>query len=128
MVWILTSRIRRPSIRIRCRTVDSLSGGHRSVRRDSFRIGFEPVGAFETTRGVRGSSKSGSFGIVLGCTSTGLFHDLQRVARQLLVAWSSLLEDEYFRGFSISHMWVVLVGAGGHYGLCDVGRNLLLVC
>jgi hypothetical protein len=63
------------------------------------------------TRGVRGPSESGSFGIVpLGCAPTGRFHDLQRVAG-LLVACSSLLGVEYFIGFSMSHVWDVLVGA-----------------
>jgi hypothetical protein len=60
------------------KNVDSLSGGHHSVRGDSFWNGCEPVRAFETTRGVRGSSESRSFGIMLGCAPTGRFCDLQR--------------------------------------------------
>jgi hypothetical protein len=75
-----------------------------------FGNGCEPVRAFETMRGVRGSSESRSFVIMLGCAPTSRFCDLQRAAR-LLVACSSLLGIEDFRRFSMPHMWVVLVGA-----------------
>jgi hypothetical protein len=63
-----------------------------------------------TTRGVRGPSESGSFGTVLGCAPAGRFRDLQRVVG-LLVACFSLLGVEYFTGFTMPHIWIVLVGA-----------------
>jgi hypothetical protein len=77
---------------------------------DTVVYGFQPFRAFETTRGVRGPSESRSFGTVLSCVPAGRFRDLPRVAG-LLVACSSLLGVEYFRGFSMPHIWVVLVGA-----------------
>jgi hypothetical protein len=61
-------------------------------------------------RGVRGSSGLGSFEIVLDCAPAGRFRDLQRFAG-LLEACSSLLGVEYFRGFGMPHVWVVLVEA-----------------
>jgi hypothetical protein len=75
-----------------------------------FGLILSPLELLRRREGVRGPSESGSFGTVLGCTPAGRFRDLQRVAG-LLMACSSLLGVEYFKGFSMPHMWVVLVGA-----------------
>jgi hypothetical protein len=75
-----------------------------------FQSVLESFGAFETARGVRSWSESGSFGFVSGYTPTGRFRDLQRVVRTFL-ACAPLLGIEYLRQFSMSQMWVVLVGA-----------------
>jgi len=47
---------------------------------------------------------------VSGYTPTGCFRDLQRVVWTFL-AGAPLLGIEYLRQFSMSRMWVVLVGA-----------------
>jgi hypothetical protein len=64
--------------------------------KDSFRVGFESTGAFETTRRVRGSSEQGRVWADICRAPPDCFRCLQRIARAPVVV-SPLLGVECFR-------------------------------